>query len=232
METLTKTKNLIKVDPRDIIHFVRFIREFIAWKREERDKADINLYVSWAEPSVILVPIYRYSAFSLGGKLIPDLKYKDIIKLENLSYYRPFTLPKKSKVRFKVTVDDGPEIMRTSSLGISVSHPTIYGYTMYLEPDDIDIELFERDFRILSLAEGKDYSKSLDFANSEIIDCLNHLENSMFIVLSFLYMIYSGGYTDYAENKFFFPFTEILRSYGETFEEALSVAKEVSMFIG
>jgi len=232
MEVLTKTKNIIKVDPRDIVHFARFIRDFIAWKREERDKADINLYVSWAEPSVILVPVYRYSAFSLGGKLIPDLKYKDIIKLENLSYYRPFTLPKKSKVRFKVTVDDGPEIMRASSLGISVSHPTIYGYTMYLEPDDIDMEFFERDFRILSLAEGKDYSKSLDFANSEIIDCLHHLEDSMFIVLSFLYMIYSGGYTDYAENKFFFPFTEIFRSYGETFEEALFVAKEVSMFIG
>jgi hypothetical protein len=122
--------------------------------------------------------------------------------------------------------------MRTSSLGLNVSHPTIYGYTMYLEPDDIDMEFFERDFRILSLVEGRNYSKSLDFANSEIIDCLHHIEDSMFIVLSFLYMIYSGGYTNYDENKFFFPFTEILRSYGKTFEEALSAAKEVSMFIG
>jgi hypothetical protein len=121
--------------------------------------------------------------------------------------------------------------MRASSLGLHVSHPTIYGYTMYLEPDDIDMEFFERDFRILSLVEGRNYSKSLDFANSEIIDCLHHIEDSMFIVLSFLYMIYSGGYTDYDENKFFFPFTEIFRSYGNTFEEALSVAKEVVIFV-
>jgi hypothetical protein len=232
MKALTNTENIIKVDPRDIVHFARFIKDFIAWKREERDKADINLYVSRAEPSVILVPVYRYSAFSLGGKLIPNFRYEDVIKLENLSYYRPFTLPKKSKVRFKITVDNNPEIMRTSSLSISVSHPTIYGYTIYLEPNDIDIEFFERDFRILSLAEGRDYSKSLDFAESKIIDCLHHLEDGMFIVLSFLYMIYSGGYTDYAENKFFFPFTEIFRSYGKTFEGALSVAKEVSLFIG
>jgi hypothetical protein len=95
MEALTKTENIIKVDPRDIVYFFRFIRDFISWKREKRDKADINLHVSWAEPSVLLVPVYRYSAFSLGGKLIPDFKYEDVIKLENLSYYRPFKLPKK-----------------------------------------------------------------------------------------------------------------------------------------
>jgi hypothetical protein len=141
-------------------------------------------------------------------------------------------LPKKGIVRFKVTVDNDPEIMRASTLSVSVSHPTIYGYTIYLEPDDIDMEFFERDFRILSLAEGRNYSKSLDFADSKIIDCLHHLEDSMFVILSFLYMIYNGEYTDFAKNKFFFPFTEIFRSYGNTFEEALLVAKEVVIFVG
>lgn len=140
-------------------------------------------------------------------------------------------MPKKGIVRFKVTVDNDPEIMRASSLGINIRHPTIYGYTIYLEPDDIDMEFFENDFRILSLAEGRDYSKSLDFAESKIIDCLHHLEDSMFVILSFLYRIYSGKYTGYTENKFFFKFTEIFRSYGNTFEEALSVAKEVSIFV-
>jgi hypothetical protein len=231
MKTLTKTENIIKVDPRDVVYLARFIRNLIVWNREERDKAGVNPYMVWAKPSVILVPVYRYSAFSLGGKLIPDFKHADIIKLENLSYYRPYTLPEKSNVKFRIIANHDNEILRPSSVGVNVYRPTVYGYTVYLEPDNVDMELFERDFRILSSVEGRDYSEFSGFVNSEIIECLHHLEDSLFVILSFLYMIYSGKYTNYAENRFFYPFTEIFRSYGKTFEEALSVAKEVSMFI-
>jgi hypothetical protein len=232
MEVSVKTEDIVKVDPRDAVHLARFIRNFIFWRREERDEAGINPYIALAKPSVILAPVYRYSAFSLGNKLITDFRYADVIKLENLSYYRPCTLPEKSNIKFRIITDYDNGILRPSSVGVDVYRPTVYGYTVYLGPDNVDTKFFERDFRILSLVEGKDYSKSLNFANSEIIECLNHLENSLFVILSFLYMIYSGGYTSYAENKFFYPFTEIFRSYGKTFEEALSVAKEVSLFIG
>lgn len=236
MEVLTKTENIIKIDPRDILHFINFIRNFLTWKREEREKKGLHPYACWISPSVILVPIYRYSQTPLEEALKINFKHEDIIKLENLSYFRPYALPKGNGARSWLFAGDEGGLAKPRQLGISLGQ-LLFSYGVYFEKDSIDVEWFERDIKMLSRLEGKVFPKSLDFTKSKTVESMLHLENGLLIIMSFLYVIYTGEYDGFGEDReleyeFLLPFTKTFQSYGKTFEKALSVAKEVSMFIG
>lgn len=236
MNSLVKTNEIIKIDPRDVFHFINFIRNFLTWKREEKEKKGLSPYAYWIAPSVILVPIYRYSQTPLEEGLKINFRHEDIVKLENLSYFRPHRFPRVDDAWFRIYGGEDGEVIRPTFLGISFRNLS-YSYGVYFERDSIDIEWFERDFEVLNRVKGRVFPKHLDFTESKTVESMLHLENGLLTIMSFLYALYTGKYSGFGdghelEYEFFLPFTETFQSYGETFEEALSVAKEVSMFVG
>jgi predicted house-cleaning noncanonical NTP pyrophosphatase (MazG superfamily) len=58
------------------------------------------------------------------------------------------------------------------------------------------------------------------------------LEDTMIATLNFLYTTYTGEYEVNKESKLFEPLTELLQSYGNTFEDVLEVIKGIVTLIG
>jgi hypothetical protein len=164
-----------------------------------------------------------------------SFKHEDIIRLENLSYLQPHILPKGNDIWFRVCADEEKGVVRPTFLGISFSKLS-YSYGVYFGEDSIDIEWLERDFEVLNRVKGRRFPKSLEFTKSKTVESMLHLENSLLTIMSFLYTIYTGKYDGFGDDReleyeFFLPFTKTFKNYGKTFEEALSVAKEVSIFV-
>jgi hypothetical protein len=60
---------------------------------------------------------------------------------------------------------------------------------------------------------------------------IGYLENTMFLVINFLYSLYNGEFSmDTNEYKVLAPFIKLIRSYGENFEEVLETVKLYTKF--
>jgi hypothetical protein len=68
---------------------------------------------------------------------------------------------------------------------------------------------------------------------AEVLSDLYHIEKSMFILVNFLYTLYTGNLkADDTVYNLFKPYVEILQGYGNTFEEVVSTIREVVILAG
>jgi len=79
--------------------------------------------------------------------------------------------------------------------------------------------------RKLRWAMGRKYSNfSWKGKESKVFTHLYNIEKGMFILVNFLYTLYTGNLkTDDTEYNLFKPYTELLQGYGNTFEEVVSI---------
>jgi hypothetical protein len=62
---------------------------------------------------------------------------------------------------------------------------------------------------------------------------LYNIEKGVFILVNFLYTLYTGNLkADDTEYNLFKPYVELLQSYGNTFEEVVSTIREVVILTG
>jgi hypothetical protein len=222
----------IKVNPEDVTVFIKFVRNFFVFDEEKLiTLRKPKLYEISIYPTSLLVPVYRYFPTPLGKKLGIEFKYEDKINIENLSYFRVFNLPENSDIKIDLHLEpaerEGDAIIW--EVRVNINDPD-YHFAAILDgwPKE---SAFIEDIRTIKWAKGRSYSKHSKSFSSKVTASIFRIEEYLFTLSSLLYVVYSGEYRkDKKEAELFAPFTEILRSYGETFEEALPSIKIAATF--
>jgi hypothetical protein len=253
---LEKTGQVVKVDPSYIIPMWQFSKDIIRWEPGEYlrciGKEDVNwgsivsvLYDAKIKPDFILFPVYRYSSIiedTMAERLGIEFKYEDRIKIENLSLFNVY----------RVIENADPEVDITVIAGITAKIMADYDVETRLYDVGVDFKIgsnrnynsttiywglwYDRYLKTLWWAKGRKYS---DFSykpkfRSKVVDHLYTIEIGMFAFINFLYTLYTGGglKDNTVEYKLFKPYMELLRSYGNTFEEAIATLKEMFVLVG
>jgi hypothetical protein len=242
---------IVKVEPRSLVYLYPFIRDTFVWMGEENYKLAEKLargieirgiYKIQLTPSFVLVPQYRYTSTALKT-LGFDVKYDSIIKLENLSTFTVQKVPDDLDYRINMLLDTSYDynyndwVVRLWKLEVEIkpkirdSRSPLYNW-IFLNQDVERIDL-EKVLKTVNWAQGKLYSKFSSRMNSSVVDRIQFLERSLFILLNFLYTIYTDTFSkEDPEHILFNPFVDTLRSYGNTFEDLLFTIKELTILVG
>jgi hypothetical protein len=260
MGSLIKTGEVVKADPRDIIYFYRFIREYITWDLKDyfnfldkMGKKDSPYYRTDLVLNSMLIPKFKYTSFHNGIKGV-KVEQADKIKYENFSHFDVYKFDPNSegeilKIRFALELrhSNVRRVARVCVLDFVVSMirsdtlPSVtsvdFPYSgMYIHETNVDIEEFQRYLKTLRWTQGKSYlelSKHSIPNEKGVVYKIRHFEEYFFLFVNFLYTLYAGSFEKNNETSVLFePFTELLKTYGNTFEEMLSTVKEVMMFVG
>ncbi len=253
---LEKTGKVIKVDPSHVIPMWKFSKDLMQWEPEEylryvgRENVSqgsvVNVFhdTRKIEPSFILFPVYRYSSILddiMIRRLGIESEYEDRIKLENLSLFNVY----------KVIKDVDPEVDITVVAGITVGIVGDKDAKVRINDVGVDFKVgpyrnlvstlfhwghwYDMYLKTLMWAEGRKWSNFSDKPRykSKVVDHMYSIEYAMFVFTNFLYTLYTGDglKSNTAEYKLFKPYVDLLQSYGDTFEEAITTIKEMFVLI-
>jgi hypothetical protein len=228
METKVK-----KINPGDITIFTRFIRNFFVFEEEKLIALrNPKLYKISIFPTSLLVPVYRYSPTPLSKKLGVEFKYEDKINLENLSYFRVVKLPEDSDITIDLYLEPTDRDEEIVIWGLKVNfNDSDYSFRAFVDGTVDNDDSFSKDLKTTRWARGRSYSRYLKCSVSKVRKSIFRLEEYLFTLSNLLYIVYSGEYRkDKKEAEIFAPFTETLKGYGDTFEDALSTIKVAVLF--
>jgi hypothetical protein len=220
----------IKINPFDIKHLFSFIRNFLIFDEEKIWSLRLpRLYKLAIFPNYLLVPVYRYSRTPLEKLPGVSIEYKDKIDPENLSYFRDIRLPNDSKVKIELSLEpSGEKSAKVWGLRVNIGDPN-YRFAMVID-EGADLQYLDEDIRTIRWAKGRSYSKYLQKQFSEVADSIYRFEEFLFVTSNLLYTLYTGEYRKNVKGAELFDyFTKVLQEYGNTFEEALSIIKEISI---
>jgi len=170
-----------------------------------------------------------------------EFKYDDRIKIENLSLFNVYRVIENADPDVKIEVLTGVasrgDIMKAKarvgkvSIKFKTSTEGDSKYNCYASSLDDEYDSYLSKLR---WAMGREYSNfSLKSKKAEVLSDLYHIEKGMFILVNFLYTLYTGNLkADDTEYNLFKPYVEILQSYGNTFEEVVSTIREVVILAG
>jgi hypothetical protein len=179
-----------------------------------------------------LVPVYRYSPTPLLKIPWAKVKHKNKIDPENLSYFRVIKIPEDSDVKIELNLEPSTngKDARIWAIRINVGDPS-YRFTAVTD-DDPNQDFFDEDLSVVKWAKGRSYAKYSKKEGSKVAESIYRFEEFLFIATNLLYTLYSGEYRkDGKIDKILAPFTELLQSYGKTFDEALSTIRETTALI-
>jgi len=245
----------INVNILDIIDIYKFLKKGINWDTtyfrnyvKEVNGENEDWIVIKIKPEFLLLPDYRYSPFPEELKRVGNIKgddeYDKVINFENLSRYNVFKVENgrgsgKSEVKdiwFWMEADCYRKRMALlSDIGLIVD---FNGYDRYIGVSigisywNEDVQRLEVFLKTLRWARGRRYSY---FANNErgvVAPRMEAIENGLWALLNFLYIIFAGGYKKDKFTRILEPMTEMLKEFGNTFEEAVATMKVVAAFIG
>jgi hypothetical protein len=220
----------VRINPFDVKYLFIFIKNFLIFDVEKiRSLRLPRLYKLALYPNYLLVPVYRYSRTPLEKLPGVNIEYKDKIDPENLSYFRDIKLFDDSKVKIGITLE--PSSGRSAKIwgvGINTGDPD-YRFVLIIE-EGANLQYLDEDIRTIRWAKGRSYSKLSQKRFSKAADSIYRFEEFLFTTSNLLYTLYTGEYRKNVRGaELFDHFTKILQGYGDTFEEALSTIKEVSM---
>jgi len=222
----------IRINPEDVTILIRFVRNFLTFDEDKLIALrNPRIYEFSIFPTSLLVPVYRYSPTPLGKKLGIELKYEDKINIENLSYFSVVKLPEKSDIKIDLSLEptdnDGKAIIW--GVRVNLNDPS-YRFKALVD-GSLDNGGFSRDLRTIKWAKGRSYSKHSKSFVSKVTGSILRIEEYLFILSNLLYTIYSEEYRkDSKEAELLAPVTEILKDYGNTFEDVLLSIKVAVMF--
>jgi hypothetical protein len=260
MGSLIKTGEVVKVDPRDIIYLYRFIREYITWNLDDylnflnkTGKKDSYYYYATVKLNSLLMPKFKYSSlYDRIGNV--KIEQADKIKYENFSNFDVYQLdPNPDGEILKVELvsviarSNVGAVARIRGLDFVVSEagsgvlPDVtsieYSFSATsIHETNTDIEELQGYLRTLRWTQGKSYLKLSEHSRRNETGVgykIRHFEEKFFLFVNFLYTLYTGSFEKNDPGHILFePFTELLRTYGNTFEEVLSTIKEVVTLVG
>jgi hypothetical protein len=221
----------VKINPEYVVPLIKFTRNFFVFDEDKlRALRNPRLYVVPIIPTSLLVPVYRYSPTSLDKKLGIEFKYEDKINIENLSHFRVVSLPKDSDIRINLHLEPSERDKAVIwEVRVDINDPDHY-FAAILEGGP-RIDAFDKDINTVKWAKGRSYSRHSKSRASNVTASIFRIEEYLFVLSNLLYIVYSEEYhKDKKEAKLLAPFTEILKSYGDTFENVLSSVKMAVMF--
>ncbi len=220
----------VKVELTDVKIIFRFIKNFLIFDEEKlMSLRTPRIYRLIIRPNYLLVPVYRYSYTPLLKIPWAKVKHKNKIDPENLSYFRVVKLPEDSNVKIELSLEPSTngKDARIWAIRINVGDPG-YQFTAVTD-DDTNQDFFDEDLSVVKWAKGRSYAKYSKKEGSKVAESIYRFEEFLFIASNLLYTLYSGEYRRDAKGaELFMPFTELLQSYGKTFDEALSTIREIS----
>jgi len=218
----------VKIELTDVKVIFRFIRNFLIFDEEKLISLRTpRVYKLTIYPNYLLVPLYRYSHTPLLKIPWAKVKHKNKIDPENLSYFRVVKLPENSNVKIELSLepDNNGKDATVWAMRINIGDPT-YQFTAVID-NDANPDFFDEDLSVVKWAKGRSYAKYSKKTGSKVADSIYRFEEFLFIASNLLYTLYSGEYRkDGKIDKLLAPFTELLQSYGKTFDEALSTIRE------
>ena len=193
------------------------------------------------EPDFLLLPAYKYlpipNEFVLS-KIEFEPKHEDRIKIENLSTFEVCKVvnnPNDVNIILEVGLHLSSGVVNPWMMGVNFEFGPKNDYRWFFEYSyasslDTSFIWYEDYFRTLRWARGRKYSNFARLGcNSNVFHNLYSIEKLAFAFVNFLYTLYTMDTSkDKAsfEYNLFKPYAELLRSYGNTFEEALSIVNE------
>jgi hypothetical protein len=240
---------------KDYLHYIREIRETI-----KRRPVFGSSHIVLIKPGFLLLPVYRYSRIpedNVVKRLGIEFKYDDLIMIENLSLFNVYRVIEDADPDVKMEIEvfvgiaqfvrnaSRDYIMkakaRVEAVGIEFKTGTegdskrhYNGCFSKFNNNRDFFKLYDFYLGTLRWAMGRNYSNfSWRGEESEVLNCLHRIENDMFILVNFLYTLYTGNLkADDTEYNLFKPYVELLQSYGNTFEEVVSTIREVVILTG
>jgi len=222
----------VRINPEDVTIFIRFVRNFFKFDEDKLIALrNPKFYEFSIFPTSLLVPVYRYSPTPLGKKLGIELKYEDKINIENLSYFRVVKLPENSDIKITLSLELTERDNEAIIWGVRVNlNDPSYRFKALVD-GSLDDNGFNEDLKTVRWAKGRSYSRHSKSFVSKVTGSILRIEEYLFALSNLLYVVYSGEYRkDKKEAELLAPFTEILKSYGNTFEDALSSIKIATLF--
>lgn len=220
----------IKISPFDVKLLFSFIRNFLIFDEEKIISLRLpRLYKLKIFPNYLLVPVYRYSRTPLEKLPGVNIEYKDKIDPENLSYFRDVKLPDDSKVKIELNLEpSGERSAKVWGVRVNIGGPD-YRFVLVID-EGADLQYLDEDMKTIRWAKGRSYSKLSQKRFSKVVDSIYRFEEFLFTISNLLYTLYTGEYRkNVKEAELFDRFTRVLQSYGNNFEEVLSIIKEISI---
>lgn len=194
------------------------------------------------EPDFLLLPAYRYSPIPndhVLSRIGFEPKHEDVIKIENFGTFevcKVVDAPNEIITTVEVGLHLNSGIVRPWMVGVYFIFGPKTGYGRAIEYSyssslDTSFIWYDDYFRTLKWARGRRYSRFAFLgSNSNVFHNLYSIEKLSFAFVNFLYTLYTMDdfkCKPFFEYNLFKPYAELLRSYGSSFEEALSVVNEV-----
>jgi hypothetical protein len=251
---IEKTGKIVKVEPSYVVPMWKFVFDFMNWSardylhyiRETIKRGPVwgSSHTVLIKPGFLLLPVYRYSPIpedKVVKRLGIEFKYDDLIMIENLSLFNVYRVIEDADPEVEIAIRVGTgivskgDIMKAIVEGVSIEFKTgterDSKYYYYASSWDGDYDSYLRKLR---WAMGRKYSNfSWKGKNLKAFTHLHNIEKGMFVLVNFLYTLYTGNLkADDTEYNLFKPYAEILQSYGNTFEEVVSTIREVVILTG
>ena len=257
---LEKTKEIMKIKPEYIVPLHRFLTDFIKWDHDEYLKAVGRKDIRWRpveapaieyldykaviRPKFLLFPVYRYSSIprhTVAEKLGVEFERGERIKIENLSLFNVYRIVEDvdPEVEITISTETLPEIKPNNEKIARLFDITV-NFKIGSNKDYYSVIIvwsiwYNNYLKTLRWARGRKYLnfESRGILHSKVLSHLYAIENGMFVFLNFLYALYNEHFEDdTVESRLFKPFSDLLRSYGNTFEDMLSTINELMVLVG
>jgi hypothetical protein len=240
-----KTGETVKVEPRYLPKLHRFILDFINWEPDcflrytgvnRIMGTDYRLFI---EPDFLLIPAYSFYSIpdpEVIERLGVEPKHSEKIKVEDLLLHEVYKVvggDSEFTIGIEVGMGMWGEWKKVKPWMIEVDFiiEPKYGYgTYYRYGTYLDINLgWYVDYINRLMGTGDKRPLKLNKIGILAINYLYNVERISFALLNFLYTLYMGTAlkVDTVGYNLFRPYTELLRGYGNTFEEVLSSIYEV-----
>lgn len=252
MKELREIGKTFTVDIRDVVRLFEFMKNYMNWdfdlyrsilKEVDPQSVDRNWYFPVITPRFLILPDYRYSPIDpvlrKQGKIKGDDPLDKRIRLENFSTFNVFEIvdtvdSEIKRIFIGLMVDQYFSMRETKITGLSINVEYREGGPSVFSPrfsprSYSDIEFLETSLETLKWAKGRKYPRFPVRKKVGVFEKIRTLEDTMLAVLNFLYTIYTGGYEKDTKSKLFEPLTKLLQSFGNTFEDVLTVAKGIAI---
>lgn len=250
-------EEIIKVNLEDLPYIHEFFKKTLKWDFNFYDKSlnyargylvhGVGTVLIYLTPSFLLIPQYRYSDTKIQDRLGVEVKYDDIIKLENLSTFRVYKVPEDFICRFRNHLDIDINGIYPVKIALEIRpksspelewkdyhavHITDSRMIVSNRGPRVNSEILLEALQTIKEAEGKSYSEFAREKESPVVESIFIVEETLFVLLSMLYTFYTNTYSkEDPEHVFFDKLAEVIQGFGDTFDEVISNAKEVAMFI-
>jgi len=252
-------EEMIKVNPEDLPYLHQFFSINLRWGVNFYDECleytrgylvhGVGVFLIYLTPSFLLIPQYRYSDTKIQDRLGVEVKYDDIIKLENLSTFRIYKVPEDFICRFRHYLDmQGTRDICPIKIALEIRpksapelewkdyHVTHINDSRMLVSNRgprVDSKILTDALRTIEEAEGKSYSEFAREKESPVVKSIFIVEETLFILLSMLYTFYTNTYSkEDPEHIFFDKLAEAIQGFGDTFEDVFFVIKELCILTG